>query len=254
MRCGMQDKFNLTLEENIFLAKKALVQNIYNEARLEGINITFPQTQTIIDGVSVGGLPIDEVEKVLNLRDAWRFVLKTVEEPATVEYMNQVNGFVARNEALEWGKLRTGTVGISGTDYEPPIPAYENVKTGIENILDDQSMSDTEKGLTLFLTGCRNQYYWDGNKRTSAIFANKYLISKGKGVMSVPDKDLLEFNTLLTDYYSTDDMTKIKPFLYDKALVGMERQRSVTANLDNLKQAVKEQPTKPKNEKSEQDR
>lgn len=44
----MKDKYNLTLEENVFLAKRVIVDNIYSNARIEGCNVTFPQTQTIL--------------------------------------------------------------------------------------------------------------------------------------------------------------------------------------------------------------
>ena len=44
----MENKYNMTQEQNIFLAKRNLVDNIYSNARLEGINITFPQTKTIL--------------------------------------------------------------------------------------------------------------------------------------------------------------------------------------------------------------
>ena len=71
----MQDKYNMTLEQNIFLAKKNLIINIYSNARMEGINVTFPQTQTILDGVNVPNLKIDEIECILNLRDAWKYII-----------------------------------------------------------------------------------------------------------------------------------------------------------------------------------
>ena len=56
------------------------------------------------------------------MRDAWKYLLDTAYEPVTLEYFCKLNEFIARNEALEWGRLRTETVGISGTDYMPQIP------------------------------------------------------------------------------------------------------------------------------------
>lgn len=38
------DKYQLTIEENVFLAKRNIVDSIYKESRLEGIAITFPET------------------------------------------------------------------------------------------------------------------------------------------------------------------------------------------------------------------
>ncbi len=46
----------MTREQNIFLAKKTFVELVYNTAYIEGCNVTFPQTQTIIDGAMVNGV------------------------------------------------------------------------------------------------------------------------------------------------------------------------------------------------------
>ena len=88
----MKDKYNLTLEQNIFLAKRNIVDNVYSNARVEGINIT--------------SLKIDEIQCVLNLRDAWHYVINNIEEKFDLEFICKINGFVARNESLDWGKLR----------------------------------------------------------------------------------------------------------------------------------------------------
>ena len=62
------------------------------------------------------------VEVVLNLRDAWNYLLKTIEEQIDIDYICKINSFVSRNENLDWGVLRYGNVGISGTEYTPDMP------------------------------------------------------------------------------------------------------------------------------------
>ena len=91
---------------------------------MENRAVTFPQTQTILTGVNVPNVLLDDIQAILNMRDAWRYLLNTLDEPLSVEYMCKLNDFIARNEALEWGKLRNGNVGVSGTDYKPPIPEF----------------------------------------------------------------------------------------------------------------------------------
>ncbi len=103
----MQDKYNMTLEQNLFLAKKNLIENIYANARMEGLNITFPQTKTILEGVNIPNLKIDEIQCILNLRDAWKFVISNIEDEFNLKFICKVNEYVSRNESLEWGKLRT---------------------------------------------------------------------------------------------------------------------------------------------------
>lgn len=74
--------------------------------------MTFPQTQTIIDGAVVSGVSVDDIQTVLNLRDGWKFIINSVDESLTLEYICKVNEYVSRNESLEWGVLRKGTVGV----------------------------------------------------------------------------------------------------------------------------------------------
>ena len=83
----MENKYNLTLEQNIFLAKRNLVDNIYSNARMEGLNVTFPQTKTILDGINVPELKIDEIQCILNLRDAWKFVINNINETFDINFI-----------------------------------------------------------------------------------------------------------------------------------------------------------------------
>lgn len=71
------------------------------------------------------------------------------------------------------------------------------------------------------LYGMRSQLFWDGNKRTSTIVANKIMIENGKGIIKIPDTKLIEFNALLSDFYTTNNMDKIKQFIYEYCIDGI---------------------------------
>lgn len=216
----MKDKFNLTLEENVFLAKKQLISSIYMGAKIEGLNVTFPETQTILEGVNVPNVKLDEINTILNLRDAWKYVLDNIKEEISLDFILKINSYVSRNESLSWGVLRTGNVGISGTDYIPKIPEEQEVKQEIEKILAIPNI--TLRSIKYMLYGMRNQLFWDGNKRTSMIIANKIMIMNGKGIILIKDENLLEFNKLLTDYYTNGLDSEIIGFLYNKCIYGLE--------------------------------
>lgn len=202
----MIDKLHLTKEQNLFLAKKVLVFNIYNSARLEGINTTYPDTKTILEGINVSSLKLDEINCILNLRDAWNYVLSNIDEEVDLDFICKVNFFVSRNESLEWGVLRNGKVGINGVDYIPEIPQKNIIIKNIKEILEQGSI--TEKTLNLMLYLMRSQIFWDGNKRTSMIIANKILISNGCGIITIKEENIREFNILLTEYYNTNNKIK----------------------------------------------
>lgn len=215
----VQNKYNLTLEQNIFLAKRNLVDNVYANARMEGLNVTFPETKTVLEGVNVPNLKIDEIQCILNLRDAWKYVINNISDKFDLNFICKVNEFVARNESLSWGVLRNGNVQITGTDYIPDVPNEENVKDKINAIL--QIENTTERAIEYMLYGMRSQLFWDGNKRTSTICANKIMIENGNGIIKVPDNKLQEFNSLLSEFYSSDDNSKIKQFIYDNCIDGI---------------------------------
>ena len=214
------DKFHMTPEQSLFLAKKKWDENVYCGMRMESRNITFPQTKTILQGVNVPNVQLDDIQAVLNMRDAWRFLLGSMSEPLTFEYWCKLNEYIARNEALEWGKLRTGSVGISGTDYLPPVPVEAQARTELESILTADT-SATAKALEAFVWGARGQFFWDGNKRTSMTLANKILIAAGVGFLTITDRHMEQFNTLLIEYYNTGESNALKDFLYENAIQGI---------------------------------
>ena len=215
----MENKYNMSIGQNIFLAKRNLVDNIYSNARLEGLNITFPQTKTILEGINVPELKIDEIQCILNLRDAWSYVINNIETEFNLEFISKVNEFVARNESIAWGKLWNGKVEITGTTYIPDIPNEEQVNKDIEKILKIENT--TERAIEYMLYGMRNQLFWDGNKRTSTICANKIMIQNGNGIIKIPDDKLQEFTTLLSEFYTTNDKEKIKQFIFDNCIDGI---------------------------------
>ena len=116
--------------------------------------------------------------------------------------------------------LRQGTVQITGTDYIPEIPNEENVKQQINTIL--QIENETERAIEYMLYGMRSQLFWDGNKRTSTICANKIMIENGCGIIKVPDNKLKDFTILLSEFYSTNKKETIKQFIFENCIDGIE--------------------------------
>ena len=157
---------------------------------------------------------------ILNLRDAWREMLSSLNDDLSIDYLCKINYFVSRNESLEWGVLRTGEVGIAGTDYLPDIPNKESVINDLKKLCEIECI--TLRAIKIMLYCMRSQLFWDGNKRTSTITANKILIQNGKGIITVKEEYLLEFNKLLTEFYNTNDDGDIVKFIYDNCIFGIE--------------------------------
>lgn len=147
-------------------------------------------------------------------------MLNNINEELNLEYICKINSFISRNESLEWGVLRTGQVGISGTNYIPDIPNENDVKEKLNKILSIENI--TLRAIKYMLYGMRSQLFWDGNKRTSMIIANKIMIENGKGIITIKEENLLEFNTLLTNYYNTNNEEEIINFIYNNCIFGID--------------------------------
>ena len=68
----MENKFEMTKEENIFVAKRNIIDYIWKSANLEGINVTFPQTSVIYEKGVLQNANVHSISVVLNLKHAWQ--------------------------------------------------------------------------------------------------------------------------------------------------------------------------------------
>lgn len=216
----MENKFNMSREQNIFLAKRNVVDYIYKSAKLEGINVTFPETQAIFEGVGVEGAKVEDIIKINNLKRAWQFLFDTLENMTDFDYMCRLNMIVGAEGIIYGaGKLRTYDVKISGTDWRPQIPFEFDIRNEMADILEIKN--PTERSITLMLWAMRKQIFMDGNKRTAMLIANKEMILGGCGVISVPDNQIKRFYELLIEFYETNNMDKLKQFVYDRCIDGI---------------------------------
>ena len=222
----MEAKYNMTVEQNIFVAKRNIVDYIWKSAKLEGLNVTFPDTYAIYEQAQLKDVDVDSVVAVINLKHAWRLILNSINAPFDVDFICKVNAEVARGESLSWGTLRTGNVGIHGTDYIPPMPDAAVIKEQLGELLTIEN--PTDRAIHVMLWGMKSQLFWDGNKRTSMLIANKIMIENGCGILSVPIEHIGAFSAALCDYYSNDTFEQVKQFVYDKCIDGIVFQNTKT--------------------------
>ena len=217
---NIEDKFNMTLEQNIFVAKRNIVDYIWKSANLEGINVTFPETQKIYEGGNVGNLRIDEIVAINNLKHGWQFILSTITSSKDFNYLSSINAIVGSNLVDNAGRLRSGDVRIGGTKWKPELPNQNKFKEDIKEI--NQIENITERAITQMCYIMRSQMFWDGNKRTAMLFANHEMVKNGKGIItiSIDIKDL--FGEKLTEYYETNNMENLKQFVYENCIDGID--------------------------------
>lgn len=200
----------------MMLAKRQLAEFVYDAVNLEGINFTLPEIQTLLDGITVGGHKVTDHQIALNQAAAWRALFTLIEKnqfEVTPEKVLFLHRIAAKEEALEWGKFRSGGVTIAGTDYTPP-PA-ELLPQLFEVMVDDASklLDIYDRAIHFFLTMSRNQFFYDVNKRMGRFVMNGLLLSHGFPAINLPAKRQLEFNQLMLPFYETGDQKPMNNFL-----------------------------------------
>ncbi|EGO2690983.1 TPA: Fic family protein, partial [Enterococcus faecalis] len=198
------DKYHLSRKESVYLLKKNIVELVYNAGKFEGLNTTLLQTEEIIKYNRANNVAVDDVLTVVNLKRGFELLLNDVQEPL-LETSKRINRIVAAEDALFPGKIRTGGVEVSTIQgrYVPPMLTENEVNNQYDEIM-NQDISETEKALRLFLFISKNQIFWDGNKRTALLTANKIMFQTGVGLLSVPENQFMNFNNLLSNYYNSD--------------------------------------------------
>ena len=216
----MEAKYRMTVEQNIFVVKRNIIDYIWKSAKLEGLAVTYPDTEAIYNGMSVSGVKVSDIIAVNNLKHAWQFVLENLSYPIDYPYICKINQLVGGdNLIINAGYLRNVPVTIGGTSWRPDIPSEPQVKEDLAGI--HHIENPTDRAITLMLYLMRKQMFLDGNKRTAMLAGNQVMISSGCGVISVPIEQQREFTTMLVQFYESNDMEPLKAFMYDYCIDGI---------------------------------
>jgi len=201
---------------SLMLAKRQLSELVCDAVNLEGIPFTLPEIQTLLDGITVGGHKVTDQEIALNQANAWRTLFRWVEQgdfSISAQSACELHAIAGKNEALAWGKFRTGSVTIAGTDYMPP--SSEDLPLLFASLVNEtQQIADIyDQAIHVFLTMARSQFFYDVNKRMGRFMMNGLLLSEGYPVINLPAKRQLEFNTLMLKFYQTGQQKPMNSFL-----------------------------------------
>ena len=221
-----------SIERVAFRFHRMLPEFVWDASVLEGNPFTFPEVKTLLDGVTIGGRKLSDQAQVLNLAESAKHLLALVK--AGKFFMDKVtftdlHGLVARNEALEWGHFRgegketgyTPDVGLGEHGRYTPLatlagaPELNCVFASGLQVLDGDVQQPFEKAAAFFLFGALQQFFFDGNRRTSRFIMNGILMSAGIDAISVPAAKAQEFNENMVRFYRAKDATEMMGFLVD---------------------------------------
>lgn len=200
--------------ENLDFARANMKSNIYDQAVLEGVATSFPQTEDIIENGIVNGVSATDVQKILNLKHAWEFILDSdvIQSKSDYYILCHIAKLVNEGFFHDGGRIRGVPVTIGGTSYVPPLPMETVVIETINDIL-SQNQDTVDTAIALCLYCMKAQIFLDGNKRAAVIFANHYLIAHGMGFLVIPEKEVPAFKKLLISFYEGNPMDEITDFM-----------------------------------------
>lgn len=219
----MDNKYNLTRKQNVFVAKRNIVDYIWKSANLEGIAVTYPETQAIYDGGIVNGLTVDKIIAINNLKYSWQFILENDDISYDFKTLCQLHKLTCDKLVLEGqlGRIRTTPVNIGGTSWKPQFPIESQIKEELKELLDQSDKTKTEIAIEIMLWVMRRQMFIDGNKRVAMLFANKLMIDYGCGIITISQENQPTFFEKLIHFYETGDSADLKKWIYDTSIDGL---------------------------------
>ena len=210
----------MTKEDNIFFAKRKIIDNIYKSANLEGIAVTFADTVDFYNNVNNGHISVDNMLKLKGLKDAWEYVINTIDDKLTIDYIKKIHFEICKGQNVyPLGDYREHGVGITGTSWRPKLPCECDYESELEEILKNSDKQDMV--INLFCWIQRSQMFQDGNKRVANLVANKEFIKNGLGIINVPVELIGQYFTHLIKYYETNDNKELKKFIIDNCIDGI---------------------------------
>ena len=220
----MKNKFYLTREQNVFVAKRNIVDYIWKSANLEGIGVTYPETQAIYDGGIVNGLTVDKIIAINNLKYSWQFILENGEMDYDFKMLCHLHKLTCDKLVLDQnlGRLRTTPVNIGGTSWKPQFPIESQIKEELVTLLNQPEKTKTEIAIEIMLWIMRRQMFIDGNKRVGMLFANKIMIDNGCGIITISQENQPTFFEKLIKFYESGDNTDLKQWIYETSIDGIE--------------------------------
>jgi hypothetical protein len=100
----------------LMIAKRQLPEFVYDAVQLEGINLSFPEIQTLLDGITIGGHKISDQQIAINQGNTWKKIFELVRENKffiTLDTVCELHKIAAKEDSLIGGQFRNGQVYIS---------------------------------------------------------------------------------------------------------------------------------------------
>lgn len=195
----------MTRQENVLVAQRTLADNIYRSLRLDGLPVTYFQTDAILENLVTDAKP-STIQDVLSLKLGWRYVLETLDLNLDLKWIKTCCKYISSTPLhVSDSLIQTDTEMADSTLHQE----LESIKS-IEHTAD--------RAIALYCWIMRNQLYSDVNTRIANLVANFELIRNGAGILSVPEHHIAGFRIMLVNYYESNNLSDIAEFIHHKCL------------------------------------
>ena len=184
----------------------------WKSSQIEGNTYSLLETERLLkDKETAAGKTKDEATMLLNHKDALDFIIKNPNYtvPLNVSSIEDIHSILVKELDIS-RNIRTGRVGISGTNYKPLDNEFQ-IKEAVESmcILINSKKNVFEKALLSLVLISYIQPFSDGNKRTARIISNAILINNHFCPISFRTIDAIEYKKAMLVFY---EQTNISPF------------------------------------------
>ena len=179
------------------MAKRLVIDSIWKSANLEGLGTTYPKTYAILANAPTN-TRAEEVIFIINMKEAWQFLLDNLDCPNNLAILLEYNKIV--------GNLLFYDI------FLPKKPVVNNIFNDMVNKL-NQIDNPEEKALQYFCFVAKSKMFITGNMRVAQLIANKILIENNIGIFQVPIDNLETFRDLLIKFYKINNNNDIISFM-----------------------------------------
>lgn len=223
----------------LLILNKLLPDLVYDVTTLERINVTIPEIVTLIEGITVGGHRVSDIDSTNNIIRAYKYISQLIKRGDVINsesLYKTLHTLLSVNLVDHPGSYRPSNVRIGGANNWiclSPVKIHGYVQEILAEFeSSSQSVFDI---MRLFCQLVYLQPFEDCNKRTARVFANYLLISRGLGIFSVHHTLIPEFNSYLVEAFDTADLNKLIDFLVTKCIMRFDG-NEIVKDFDRVKQ------------------
>ena len=143
-----------------------------------------------------------------------------------------LHNYVGKEDALEWGIIRSRVVSLHNISFVPPTKDLENIIQNGFHFLQHEVANPVERAIGVFLFMTRNQPFYDANKRTASLMMNGCLMANGYSPITVLNQNSEEFHRELGSFYESGNANNMFRFFQKtiQKIYSEEQYKSFSAN------------------------